>query len=42
MRKRGQHRDVTEEIKKMAAGLDPSKCNTMKYFTKLTDGSLWF
>jgi hypothetical protein len=26
----------------MIASLDPSKCNMMKYFTKLSDGSLWF
>lgn len=26
----------------MILGLDPSKCNMMKYFTKLSDGSLWF
>ena len=24
------------------ATLDPSKCNMMRYFTKLGDGSLWF
>ena len=42
MKKRGLHRDVGEEIRKVLESLDPSKCNTMKYFTKLSDGSLWF
>ena len=42
MRRRGLHRDVTEEIRRVIAGLDPSKCNMMRYFTKLSDGSLWF
>ena len=41
MKKRGLHRDVGEEIRKVLESLDPSKCN-MRYFTKLSDGSLWF
>lgn len=41
-KKRGQHQNVVELIKTAIASLDPSKCNMMKYFTKLAEGSLWF
>lgn len=42
LKKRGLHKDVSELIRNTIASLDPSKCNMMKYFTKLSDGSLWF